>query len=75
MEVYREEEMRNGDGREIKGGVEERNKARIVDAKVRRTALETPMSREGVCRRKSEAERKREAREREKEREREREEN
>ena len=43
MKVYRgETEMRNGDGREIKGGVEERNKARIVDAGVRRTALESP---------------------------------
>lgn len=70
MEVDR----REGDegwrwAREIKGGVEERNKARIVDAGVRRTALETPMRRVRESRKKSEAERKRETQERERERE------
>ena len=40
--MIEEKEMRDEDGREIKGGVEERNKARIVDAGVRRTALESP---------------------------------
>ena len=72
MEIWRlieEKEMRDEDGREIKGGVEERNKARMVDAGVRRTALETPMRRVRESRKKSEAERKRETQERERERE------
>lgn len=65
--MIEEKEMRDEDGREIKGGVEERNKARMVDAGVRRTALETPMRRVRESRKKSEAEKKNGAGERERE--------